>query len=105
VDNSLAGLALVRKGSMTSGDLNVWDMAEFFVIRALRGRGVGGCAAHQIWRRFPGRWEVRVMQSNFPALRFWEQAVNSFAAGQFVASLFEKNNEPWRLLSFDSPTV
>jgi predicted acetyltransferase len=105
VGGSLAGLAFVRRGSRTSGNSNVWDMAEFFVIRGYRRRGVGIYVAHQIWRRFPGPWEIRVMESNRPALRFWEQAVNSFAGGRFISSRFEENGEPWRLFSFDCPAA
>jgi predicted acetyltransferase len=61
VNGSLAGFALMRRGSRVSGDKDVWDMAEFFVIRGCRRRGVGRCAAHQVWRKFPGPWEIRIM--------------------------------------------
>jgi predicted acetyltransferase len=105
VDGELAGLALVRRGSRISEDKNVWDMAEFFIVRGCRRRGVGRCAAHQIWRRFPGPWEIRVMESNLPALRFWEQAARSFAGGRLVLSRFEENGQPWRLFAFDSSAV
>jgi predicted acetyltransferase len=35
-------------------------------------------AAHEVWRRFLGIWEVRVMQSNVLAILFWEQAISNF---------------------------
>jgi predicted acetyltransferase len=54
VNGNLAGFMLVREGSQISGDEDVWDMAEFFVIRGLRRHGVGMKAAHDIWRRFLG---------------------------------------------------
>ncbi len=56
----LAGFALVCKGSDISGDADVWDMAEFFVVRGFRRQGVGTRAAWEIWSRLQGRWEVRV---------------------------------------------
>ena len=68
VDHKLAGLVLVKKGSEISGDDTVWDVAEFFVVRRYRRRGIGTEIAHKIWRRFPGRWEVRVMESNPPRI-------------------------------------
>jgi predicted acetyltransferase len=37
----LAGLAFVRKGSAISRDAGIWDMAEFFIVRGCRRRGVG----------------------------------------------------------------
>src|SRR5580658_3531125 len=33
MDGKLAGLVLVKRGSEVSGNLAVWDMAEFFVLR------------------------------------------------------------------------
>jgi acetyltransferase (GNAT) family protein len=40
-DGQLAGLVLVKKGSGVFGNQAVWDMAEFFVIRGCRRRGIG----------------------------------------------------------------
>ena len=62
VDGKLAGLVLVKRGSEVSGAETVWDMAEFFVLRGYRRRGIGTQIAHEVWRRFPGAWEVRVME-------------------------------------------
>jgi predicted acetyltransferase len=62
IDGELAGLVLVKKGSEVSGNETVWDMAEFFVLRGYRRRGIGTQIAHDVWRRFPGLWEVRVSE-------------------------------------------
>src|SRR5215212_6517250 len=59
IDGHWAGFALVRRGSEISDDKDVWDVAEFFVIRGYRRRGVGTKVAHEIWKKFPGKWEVR----------------------------------------------
>src|SRR5271156_2499431 len=61
VGGRLAGLVLVRRGSVISGEEAVWDMAEFFVVRGYRRHRIGMQVGHEVWRRFPGRWEVRVM--------------------------------------------
>src|SRR5436305_8412765 len=41
VDGKPAGFVLVKKGSEVSGDRTTWDIAEFFVLRGYRRRGVG----------------------------------------------------------------
>ena len=92
----------MRKGSRVSGDQNVWDMAEFFVLRGYRRRGTGTRIAHEVWRRFPGQWEVRVMQANVSAHQFWQQAISAFTDNAVRSSSFEKNGETWRLFSFES---
>src|SRR5271170_3471900 len=105
MDGKLAGLALVKKGSEGSGRDAVWDMAEFFVLRGRRGRGVGSLAAYDVWRRLPGPWEVRVMQRNVPARHFWAQAISTFAGEVIQPVRIEKNGEPWDLFSFQSRQI
>jgi predicted acetyltransferase len=100
----LAGFALVKKGSDVAKAENVWDMAEFFVLRRYRRNGVGTEAARQIWSRFPGAWEIRVMEDNHGAYQFWAHAVKT-ALGQDVSSVqVEMGSRCWHVFSFDSPS-
>ncbi len=102
VDGRLAGLALVKRGSEVSDRKAVWDVGEFFVVRAYRRKGIGMKVAHEMWRRFPGPWEVRVMQSNRPALHFWERAITNFNNGEAIhPARIEKNDECWYLFAFE----
>jgi predicted acetyltransferase len=74
VDRRWAGLALVR-----SGDPEVQgadhDMAEFFVLRKYRMRGVGRAAAYALFDRFPGRWQIRELDANTEAQQFWRRVI------------------------------
>lgn len=105
IDGKLAGFALVKRGSEVSGNETVWDMAEFFVIRGYRRRGIGTQIAHEVWRWFPGLWEVRVMQSNVPAYHFWARAVSIFTGESIHPVRVEKAGECWKLFSFESNRV
>lgn len=105
VDGSLAGFVLVRRGSEVSGEDSVWDMAEFFVVRGFRRRGIGTDLAHEVWRRFPGSWEVRVMESNQAAHPFWERAVSAFVGEAVSGNLVEKGSKRWRVFSFESKSM
>ncbi len=105
VDDKLAGLVLVKKGSEMSPGEAVWDMAEFFIVRAYRRLGIGMQVAHQVWGRFPGRWEIRVMQSNRSGLNFWQRAITSFNGEPVHPVRFEKNGEPWSIFAFESPKL
>jgi predicted acetyltransferase len=102
VGDELAGFVLVKKGSETSGNGNVWDMAEFFVLRAYRRRRVGTRIAHEVWKRFPGVWEVRVMEANVAALSFWTRAISEFTGKNIEPVRFGKDGESWMLFSFAS---
>jgi predicted acetyltransferase len=103
IGGKLAGFALVRRISQTSGNNALWDMAEFFVLRAYRRRGIGKKAAHSVWRQFPGRWQVRVMQANQAAHGFWQRAIAEFAGEAISSTHTEKAGETWDVFSFLSP--
>ena len=102
-DGKLAGLALVNKGSEISGDPGVWDMAEFFVVRGWRRRGIGLLAAEHLWQHLPGSWEVRVAEVNVPAQLFWERAIEHFTGKAVEQLSLEQNGRNWRVFSFAAP--
>jgi len=102
VEGKLAGFVLVRRGSEVSGDASIWDMAEFFVIRGYRRRGIGTHVAHQVWRQFPGRWEVRVLEENVSARHFWERAISQFAEQTADPVRVDHNGDSWTIFSFGS---
>jgi predicted acetyltransferase len=102
VDRKLAGFVLVRKGESVAGEGMVWDVAEFCVLRAYRRRGVGTRVAHDVWRRFPGRWEVRVMEGNAPAERFWAAAIAKFRGEAVRSARVEKDGRWWQVFKFES---
>jgi predicted acetyltransferase len=102
VNGNLAGFALVRRISDISTNELLWDMAEFFVLRGHRRHGVGTAAALQVLRRFPGLWQVRVMQSNLGAHRFWNHAIAAFTGKPIESAVVEKNDKLWHYSLFES---
>ena len=89
-------------GSEVSGDENVWDVAEFFILRGYRRHGVGMRVAHELWRRFPGHWEVRVTERNRAAHTFWIRAIAFFMGFIVEASVRDINSKTWHVFSFDT---
>ena len=102
-DGALAGFVLVKRGSRIHDDPDVLDVAEFFIARAHRRRGLGTTVAHQLWTHLPGRWELRVRRSNPGALGFWAHAVATYIGSPVPATPFEANGQPWSLLRFTTP--
>jgi predicted acetyltransferase len=60
-----------------------YRMAEFFVCRPNRGRGVGQGAARLILDRFAGRWEIIEYLRNPDAVHFWRRVVSGYTQGRF----------------------
>jgi predicted acetyltransferase len=102
MDARLAGFVFVRRGSEVSADENVWDMAEFFILRGYRRRGIGMKIAHEIWKSFPGQWEVRVMDQNQKAGDFWQKAIHTFIGKRIDPIVLSKNGRRWNVFSFKS---
>src|ERR1700730_9913179 len=101
-NGDLAGFVLVQQGSQVSGAAEVWDVAEFFVLRGYRRQGVGVRVAHDVWRMFTGRWEVRVTDKNLAARAFWKHAVSEFTGVRSESALTEVAGKRWHVFSFVS---
>ncbi|HEY3624626.1 MAG TPA: GNAT family N-acetyltransferase [Terracidiphilus sp.] len=97
------GFVLVMRVSDSRGEMSVWEVAEFFVVRGFRRRAIGTRAALEVFARFPGRWQVRVMQSNLPACVFWSRTVRAFAGDAVILNRETAHGKDWNMLSFHSP--
>jgi predicted acetyltransferase len=83
VDGHLAGFALVSEGSRLTGAPAVFDMAEFFVMRRFRRKGVGRAAASEAFDRFKGPWEIRQHDENTAATAFWRRTIDRYTGGNY----------------------
>jgi predicted acetyltransferase len=93
VDGKLAGFALVSRRSRLTGTAGVADMAEFFVVRRYRRRGVGFGAASAAFDRFKGRWEVRQRPDNADATGFWRRVIARYTNGNYQED--NRNDAVW----------
>jgi predicted acetyltransferase len=90
----LVGFALINTRSH-HGESIEHNMAEFFVARKYRRRGVATEAVRQILARYPGDWEVAVAERNLAAKTFWPRAIAAAPNVDRLACL-EGNGERWR---------
>ena len=102
VDSKLAGFVLVNEYCRILKDGRTSSIAEFFVMRKYRRRGVGKIVACEMFARFPGKWEVIQCGTNIPSIHFWEGIV-----GEYTDGCFEKTDvvtEDWtgQALIFDN---
>jgi predicted acetyltransferase len=91
-EDHLAGFALTSKGSAITGDPEVSDVAEFFVVRGVRRQGVGRTAAHRLFHAAPGAWEVRVIELNRSGQHFWSSVIGQYTAGRFDVEPFVRDD-------------
>jgi predicted acetyltransferase len=93
VDGKPAGFALVSARSRLTGTAGVSDMAEFFVMRRYRRKGVGFAAASAVFDRFKGPWEVRQRPDNADATSFWRRVIARYTNGSYQEDVW--NDASW----------
>lgn len=74
VEGKLAGFVMVRQLN-SEGNEPLWQMAEFFILRKYRRKGIGREVANQIFNRLRGKWEVTHEEGNLPAQVFWAKVM------------------------------
>ncbi|MEO3976184.1 GNAT family N-acetyltransferase [Streptomyces sp. CAU 1734] len=77
-----AGFALTRTLEDGAG-----CVSAFFVVRALRGRGVGRRAALELLRTRPGPWAIAFQTANTGAARFWRRIAEEAAGPGWTEEL------------------
>ncbi|MCX5481255.1 GNAT family N-acetyltransferase [Kaistia geumhonensis] len=95
----LAGFVLVIDESPITGATDRQFVAEFFVLRAYRGRGVGAQAFREVLRANPGRWQIGVMERNLAASAFWRSVTTAYAPEAFSQQF---DGEHWRVYEFET---
>lgn len=98
----IAGFVLAARIASGNTD-DVFDVAEFFVLRRYRRTQVGRRAAHALWNRLRGRWTVRVAAVNEPAVAFWRTAVRTYTKGIFTETTRLERRRIWRVFTFATP--
>jgi predicted acetyltransferase len=94
VEQRLAGFSLINTRSHRGGWVE-HNMAEFFVARKYRRRGVATEAVRQILTLYPGHWEIAVAKRNTAAMAFWPHAIA--AAPNFSQLVrLEGDGKRWR---------
>jgi len=85
-DQQPQGFALVSRPMMQRATVD-YRLAEFFIARQARRRGIGREAAELIFNRFDGRWEVVEFLRNQVAVAFWRNIVAQYTHGRFQESV------------------
>lgn len=86
----LAGFAIVdKKGIDQSADFN---MAQFFILRTYKRKGLGRYSAFQCFDKFKGTWEVMVLPGNETAYHFWRSIINEYTHNNFSERVLKNKN-------------
>ncbi len=104
-DQQPAGFAMVTPGAPIAhgtGQRANYRMAEFFISRPQRRRGVGRNAVRLILDRFDGTWEILEYLRNPGAVSFWRKTIAHYTGVNYeervvngeVRQTFTSNRKP-----------
>ena len=91
VEGKWAGFALTNDEVHIQG--NTRAIVEFFVVRKYRAQGIGRLAAQAIIDANPAHWEIRVLEQNQDARRFWTRLLNELWPAQHSEAVL--SDERW----------
>ena len=92
INDDVAGFALLNKHTVVQN--NGYNIAEFYVKKEYRNKGVAKKAAYQLFSLFPGKWEVRQLSNNSKARTFWNKVIKEYTSDHYKEKLL--NNDKWR---------
>lgn len=101
-DAKVAGFALVRRTSQGHARPEIFDVAEFFVLRQFRRSGIGRQAAFMLWDSLPVSWTVRVVDTNPNGAAFWAALIAEYTNGSTTDTIRHDNGRAWRVFTFAS---
>lgn len=85
-NDKLAGFCLVRFNEDSR-----YEISEFFVLNKYRRLGAGTYMAKEMFNKYKGDWEVRVLLKNKKAQDFWRNVVNEVSDGDYIEHLIRNN--------------
>lgn len=83
VNNKLAGFVLVNSVSCLNRKDITHSIAEFFIMRKWRRKGIGKATAFELFNKLSGKWEVSQERKNKNAQIFWRSIINEYTQGSY----------------------
>jgi predicted acetyltransferase len=100
VYGKIAGFVLAQYGSHLENTEDYYDIAEFFILRKYRKKGVGKIVAHRIFQMFYGKWQVRVFKDNIMAHKFWDNTIKDYTKKEIEPIKLNIDSEEWLVYRF-----
>lgn len=102
-ENEIAGFAIVdKRGSDAAID---FAMAQFYILRKFKNKGIARYVACLCFDKFPGVWEVMVIPGNEGAYRFWRSIIKKYTNNNFIEytkDVARFNNNRKNIFSFNN---
>lgn len=82
-NDKLAGFVLINNFSCLGRVDIEYTIAEFFVMKKWRRKGIGKAVAIELFKKHSGKWEVSQERENIDAQVFWRSIINEYTKGNY----------------------
>lgn len=69
------------------------NIAEFYIKKEFRNKGIGKLAAFKVFDKFWGNWEVRQLKENISAQNYWRKVIDEYTKNNYQEILLK--NKDW----------
>ena len=101
-ENQIAGFALINSHVILDENKGAKAIAEFFVMRKYRRKGIGSFVAASLFDMFPGKWEVSQEKENKISHEFWVKVISEYTEGKFSEIISNDDRIHGPVQSFDN---
>ncbi len=98
----LCGFVMVSEYCYVLKDSKAKSISEFFIMNKYRRLGIGRKAALEIFKKFPGMWEVNQIINNEVAYTFWETLISAYTQGNYKKTYIDKEDGKMQSIVFSS---
>ena len=103
VKEEWAGFAIVKKNlQLESSDheSQVSQMAEFFLVRKFRRKGIAKVIVFRIFDSYPGKWVVEVWPENRVACSFWNSTITQYRPDNVLLTRMHNPNYDCEMITY-----
>ncbi len=100
IDGKLAGFALVNNHTLIQPE--GFNIAEFYIKKEFRLKGIGKEAAFKIFDTHHGKWETRQLVENKKAYLFWTKVINEYTYGNYKETISAKDHWQGPIQTFEN---
>ena len=100
VDEHYAGFVMVNNVVHQITKDEGQALAEFFILRKYRRKGIGKQIAHQVFDKYPGKWEVAQELKNTISIAFWDQVIKDYLGPSTFPEVVVNEKNQKRIIIF-----
>lgn len=84
VNNKIVGFVLINDWIVCKEFGADKSIAEYYIKPKFRRLGIGKSAAHKLFKKYKGKWEIRQSSRNTDGIKFWRHVVGQYTQENYV---------------------